>query len=63
MPTNLSHTEYVLHFQKILNCSLINHFDEIKDPRIERKKLHKLIDIIIIAICAVVSGADGFDAI
>lgn len=42
------------------NCSLIDHFDEIKDPRIERKKLHKLIDIIIIAICAVVSGADGF---
>jgi predicted transposase YbfD/YdcC len=45
------------------NCSLIDHFDGIKDPRIERKKLHKIIDIIIIAICAVVSGADGFDAI
>ena len=43
--------------------SLIEHFDKIKDPRIERKKLHKLIDIIIIAICAVVSGANGFDAI
>lgn len=28
------------------------------DPRIERSKLHKLIDIITIAICAVISGAD-----
>ncbi len=28
------------------------------DPRIERSKLHKLIDIMTIAICAVISGAD-----
>lgn len=44
-------------------CSLIQHFQDIEDPRIERKKLHKLIDILVIAICAVVSGADSFDAI
>lgn len=45
------------------NSSLAEHFESITDPRIERKKLHKLIDIIIIAICAIVAGADGYDAI
>jgi hypothetical protein len=33
------------------------HFSEIKDPRLERTKLHQLIDIITITICAVISGA------
>lgn len=45
------------------NCSLAEHFSGIVDPRIDRKRLHKLIDIIVIAICAVVAGADSFDAI
>ena len=43
--------------------SLIKQFKDVKDPRIDRNKDHKLIDIIVIAICAVVGGADGFDAI
>ena len=45
------------------NFSLIRNFSGVKDPRINRKKRHKLIDIIVVAICAVVGGADGFDAI
>lgn len=45
------------------NRSLIEHFEHIEDPRIDRKKLHKLIDIIVIAICGVISGADSFDEI
>jgi predicted transposase YbfD/YdcC len=40
--------------------TLIEHFEEVSDPRIERCKQHKLIDIITIAICAVVCGADDF---
>jgi predicted transposase YbfD/YdcC len=39
------------------------HFSEIKDPRLERTKLHQLIDIITITICAVISGADSWDDI
>ena len=36
------------------------HFGKVSDPRIERTKEHKLIDIIIIAICAVICGAEGW---
>lgn len=39
------------------------YFSNLKDPRIDRKKLHNLTDIIIIAICAVICGADGWNDI
>jgi len=45
------------------NFTLIEHFEGIKDPRINRMKLHKLIDIIVIAICAIVAGCDTCDEI
>lgn len=38
-------------------------FAKVKDPRVERTKKHKLIDIIIIAICATICGADGWTEI
>ena len=37
---------------------LISIFTKIEDPRIDRQRLHKLIDIIVIAICGVICGAD-----
>jgi len=40
--------------------SLADHFDCIEDPRIERTKEHLLIDILTIAILAVICGADGW---
>ena len=43
--------------------SIVEHFSDIKDIRIERRKKHKLIDIITISICAVVCGADGWEDI
>ena len=36
------------------------YFANINDPRIERTKDHSLLDIIIIAIAAVICGADGW---
>jgi predicted transposase YbfD/YdcC len=39
---------------------LVSHFASLKDPRIERTKRHKLLDIIIIAICGTICGADGW---
>ena len=36
------------------------HFGKLRDPRIGNAKRHKLIDIIIIAICAVICGADSW---
>jgi len=36
------------------------HFGKIKDPRVERTKRHKLLDIIVITICGVICGADDW---
>jgi|SRR6185503_15654578 len=36
------------------------HFSKVNDPRRDRTKEHKLIDIIAIAICAVICGAEGW---
>ena len=36
------------------------HFSKINDPRKDRTKHHKLIDIIAIAICAIICGAEGW---
>lgn len=47
----------------LLNVSFLNHFETLTDPRIERSKEHLLIDIVAIAILAVISGADGWGAI
>ncbi|MBT7071729.1 MAG: ISAs1 family transposase, partial [Anaerolineae bacterium] len=38
---------------------LEEHFSEVSDPRIDRTKDHKLLNIISIAICAIISGAEG----
>jgi predicted transposase YbfD/YdcC len=40
-----------------------HHFRHIKDPRIERHKRHELLDIIIIALCAVLCGAKDWQQI
>jgi hypothetical protein len=39
------------------------HFGKVKDPRIGNATRHKLLDMIEIAICAVVCGADGWSDI
>ena len=38
--------------------TIADHFAQMTDPRVERGQRHKLIDIITIAICAVICGAD-----
>jgi predicted transposase YbfD/YdcC len=47
--------------QRVL--TLEESFGNIADPRVERTKQHKLIDILIIAICAVICGAEGWGEI
>lgn len=39
---------------------LESYFAAVKDPRVERTKRHKLLDIIIIAICGMICGAEGW---
>lgn len=46
-----------------LDTSISRHFAVLPDPRVDRCKLHKLIDIVTITICAVISNADGWEDI
>jgi predicted transposase YbfD/YdcC len=39
------------------------HFGKLRDPRVGNAKRHKLLDILVIAICAVICGADGWSDI
>ena len=42
------------------HVSILDHFDDLDDPRVERTRRHKLVDIIAIAICATICGADSW---
>ncbi len=42
------------------SATIVDYFAEIEDPRVDRTKDHELLDIIVIAICAVICGADGW---
>ena len=44
-----------------VSAVLEHHFGDLKDPRIDRTKLHKLLDILVIAICAAICGADNWE--
>jgi predicted transposase YbfD/YdcC len=39
------------------------HFHDLKDPRVERTRRHPLLNIVFIAVCGVLSGANSFAAI
>jgi predicted transposase YbfD/YdcC len=45
------------------SASLMSHFADLPDPRIERTKRHKLIDIMVMAMCGVICGANDWVAI
>jgi predicted transposase YbfD/YdcC len=40
--------------------SILAYFADLDDPRVERTRLHSLLDILGIALCAVISGADSW---
>jgi len=46
-----------------IDASILTHFGGLEDPRDMRGKEHLLIDIITIALCAVISGAEGWEDI
>jgi predicted transposase YbfD/YdcC len=48
--------------EESISATIEQHFD-LTDPRIDRTKLHKLLDILVIAICAVIAGADNWEDI
>ena len=42
------------------NPAIEHHFAALPDPRIERSKRHNLLDVLVIALCAAICGADDF---
>ena len=42
--------------------SIIKHFAELRDPRKGTLRYHNFMDIIVIGICAVICGADDYEA-
>jgi predicted transposase YbfD/YdcC len=47
----------------MIETTLHQSFRSLPDPRVERRKLHSLLDIIILSILAVLSGAESYDSI
>lgn len=45
------------------SAALLEHFGDLADPRIDRHKEHKLLDILVIAICAILCGANDWVAV
>jgi predicted transposase YbfD/YdcC len=46
--------------QKHPKLSLIEHFEKLPDPRVNRTKDHDLIDVLIIALCSLLCAAESF---
>ena len=42
------------------NLSLLEHFGNVEDPRVPRQMRHKFLDIIGVAICGVICGAENW---
>src|SRR5215213_6434965 len=49
--------------EDVVSIRLFDHFTSLEDPRVERTKLHALMDIVAMTICGVLCGADGWDDI
>lgn len=45
---------------EVLKAIINKHFGKIEDPRVERTRAHYLVDIIVIALFAIISGADSW---
>ena len=42
------------------STTIVEHFSDLKDPRIERARLHPLVNVLTIALCGAISGADSW---
>ncbi len=40
--------------------TIVDHFAPLEDPRVDRTKHHQLLDMIVLAVCAVICGADSW---
>lgn len=56
---------YSCHFRREMKepriGGLIERFSDLPDPRVEGGTDHDLLDIVVLALCAVMSGQEGWD--
>jgi predicted transposase YbfD/YdcC len=45
------------------SLSLLEHFADLPDPRVERTRKHQLGDVLVVALCAVIAGAQSWEQI
>ena len=45
-----------------MNASIVEHCQTLEDPRIERTKKHQLLDLLVIAVCSLLTGGEGCQA-
>ena len=46
-----------------MSTSIVEHFAPLRDPRVERHKRYPLMEILLLVVCAMLSGAEGWEAI
>ena len=42
--------------------SLIEHLQQVPDPRVKGRCEHELVDVLVIALCCLMCGGEGFNA-
>jgi len=56
------HPEYQNHSKtEVAKTSLVAHFAQVPDPRIERRKDHDLVDILVIGVCTLLCAGESFN--
>jgi predicted transposase YbfD/YdcC len=49
--------------EEMTTASILEYFASVPDPRIQRSQRHQLTSVLVLSLCAIVSGADSFVAI
>lgn len=45
------------------DSSIARYFADLPDPRVDRTKKHRLGDILVVALCATIAGADSWEEV
>ncbi len=46
---------------RVAQRSLVDHFRRVPDPRIDRRKAHELVDVLVIAVCTLLCAGESFN--
>ncbi|MGB5835018.1 MAG: transposase family protein [Thiohalocapsa sp.] len=58
----LRHDSEKLSKEFLMSTRFIEHFSPLRDPRVERNQRYALMEILLLAVCAMLSAAEGWEA-